>query len=166
MSLTWSPSISPEFTQTIDQPSVRQFVTMFGKYLGPAFYIKKCRFFLITVEKQTTRPWGAKWSCQYELRNIVLSHNRITHCPSLAQHPIPSSSFTRHLRRFVYILVLTLKWGTTQVSHRAQLRCHAVAACSTIAAEIPTGFHVACRSFSLTQFNLPVVMSMMKHSRL
>lgn len=45
-----------------------------------------------------------------------------------------------------------------------KLRCHAITACFTLAAEIPTGFHVAWRSFLLTQFHLPVVMSMMKHS--
>lgn len=55
-----------------------------------------------------------------------------------------------------------IKLGKSQV--RAKLRCHAVAACFTNAAEIPCGFHVAGRSLSLTQFNLPVVMSMMKHS--
>ncbi|CAK6960974.1 Hypothetical predicted protein, partial [Scomber scombrus] len=64
--------------------------------------------------------------------------------------------------RCVYIFVLSLKSVTSEVSDRAQ-RCHAVAAC----------FHhrsgnshwiVACQCFSLTQFNLPVVMLMMKHT--
>lgn len=39
-----------------------------------------------------------------------------------------------------------------------------VAACSRTAAEIPSGFHGACRSCSLTQLNLPVVASVAKYS--
>lgn len=43
---------------------------------------------------------------------MVLSYNRITHYPSLAQHPIPSSPFTRQPSdspMFVYILVFLTK---------------------------------------------------------
>lgn len=60
---------------------------------------------------------------------------------ALPWHAIPADSTLCLHHSF-----LTLKSGTSQVSHRALLRCHAVAACSAIAAEIPTGFHVACRT--------------------
>lgn len=60
---------------------------------------------------------------------------------ALPWHAIPADSTLCLHHSF-----LTLKSGTSQVSDRAQLRCHAVAACSAIAAEIPTGFHVACRT--------------------
>lgn len=96
------------------------------------------------------RPWGFRWSCHYELRNMVLFHNRITHCPSLAQHPIPSSSFTRHPFRLHALFTssfLSLKPGPSQVADRE--KHDTVAARSTIAAEIPTGLHVACRWRSL-----------------
>lgn len=49
--------------------------------------------------RELSEPRGVGWSCQHQLRNTVLSHNRITHDLSLAQHPIPSPSFTRHPRR-------------------------------------------------------------------
>lgn len=51
-------------------------------------------------------------SAQIKLRNMVLSYNRITHYPSLAQHPIPSSPFTRQPSdspMFVYILIFPIK---------------------------------------------------------
>lgn len=75
---------------------------------------------------------------------------------ALPSHAIPANPM------LCLHLYFNIKLGKPQV--RAKLRCHAVAACFTNAAEIPCGFHVAGRSLSLTQFNLPVVMSMMKHS--
>ena len=43
-------------------------------------------------KKEPTRPWGVKRPCQYQLRNTASAPTtRITHYPSLAQHPIPSS---------------------------------------------------------------------------
>lgn len=77
---------------------------------------------------------------------------------ALPSHAIPADSKRCLHRR------LNVKFGHNFASRRAQQRCHAVAACFPIAAEIPSGFREACRRCSLTQFNLPVVMSMMKHS--
>lgn len=78
---------------------------------------------------------------------------------ALPSHAIPADHPERCLHHH-----LNVTFGRNLSSGRAQLRRHAVAACFPIAAEIPCGFHEACRSCSLTQFNLPVVMSMMKHS--
>lgn len=66
----------------------------------------------VCVISATKQPREVKICVQIKLRNMVLSYNRITHYPSLAQHPIPSSPFTRQPNdssMFVYIHIFHIK---------------------------------------------------------
>lgn len=98
----------------------------------------------VCAPSATKQPWEVSICVQIKLRNMVLCYNRITHYPSLAQHPIPSSPFTRQPNdssMFVYILIFQPKINPkTEIYTFPAQHCHDRAVRFLLEAEIPFGF--------------------------